>query len=130
MSSFVQKAQSFAQAGLRRAYSVAQNVNAQQAQQAAGKIASKFEPVIYYGKVGGEIAKQVYHAEKLAPPTQAMLGEAQAVGLQLVQSVRQGAYKKWSQKDMIKGAVLAGEAFTFFLLGEIVGRRSLIGYSN
>ncbi|KAI9178960.1 hypothetical protein H9P43_005622 [Blastocladiella emersonii ATCC 22665] len=114
-----------AEAGIRRASTLASGANAQQA---AGKIAAKLEPVIYTGKVVAEVGKQVYHAEKLAPPALATLAEAQTVATNLVQAVRSGAFKKWSNQDLVKGSILAGEALTFFLLGEIVGRRSLIGY--
>ncbi|KAI9216829.1 mitochondrial ATP synthase g subunit-domain-containing protein [Blastocladiella britannica] len=126
MSFSVATVRAFAEAGLRRASTLAQGVNANQV---VSRAAAALEPVTYRIRVVGEVAKLVYKAERLAPPTQATLAEAQQVGQSLVQSVRQGAYKSWATADMAKGAVLAGEAFTFFLLGEIVGRRNLVGYA-
>ncbi|KAJ3375999.1 ATP synthase subunit G atp20 [Allomyces arbusculus] len=126
MSFTLATARKVAQVGLRRASTAASPTNVQAV---ANNFASKLDPIIYYSKVVAEVAKQVYTKNNLQPPAMATMQEAQSIASSLAKSVMQGAHKTWTKTDVQKGAVLAGEAITFFLIGEVVGRRSLIGYS-
>lgn len=81
---------------------------------------------MYDAKVAGEIAKQVYTKERMNFPSGQQFSEAQ----QYVQKDLMNAltWKNITKRDVAKGAVVAAELYTFFLIGEIVGRRHLIGY--
>ncbi|KAL7751989.1 hypothetical protein RI367_002517 [Sorochytrium milnesiophthora] len=125
MASAVKSARSLFASGMRYATTLP---SSPEVQARLARTTSKFEPLVYYGQVTREIAKQVWTKEKLAPPSTATLHEAQTVGKGLLNALRTGAYRKWTRSDVIKGSVLAGEAFTFFLIGEMVGRRNIIGY--
>ena len=58
-------------------------------------------------------------------PSGAQFTEAQ----QIVQkNLKPSIFKNLSAGDVVKGGVVAAELYTFFLIGEIVGRRNLIGY--
>ncbi|CAO3686549.1 unnamed protein product [Rhizopus microsporus] len=76
------------------------------------------KPVVYNTKVAIEIAKQVYKKEGMAFPSGAQFAEAQQSNL-----------KNLTFSDVAKGGVIFAEIYTFFLIGEIVGRRNLIGYN-
>ncbi|RUP50160.1 mitochondrial ATP synthase g subunit-domain-containing protein [Jimgerdemannia flammicorona] len=82
-------------------------------------------PVVYNAKVAAEIAKQVYVKEGLAFPTAKQFAETRHA----VENVNIKSFKSLQLKDLAKGSVVAAEALTFFLIGEVVGRRSLIGYN-
>ncbi|BFZ62024.1 ATP synthase subunit G atp20 [Saitoella coloradoensis] len=97
-----------------------------QASGLVGKVLSFKDPVIYWGKVGGEIAKQVYTKEKMSPPN---VAEAQsAVQNVLVQLRNPETFKNASQQDYIKWVVYAIELMGFFAVGEMIGRRNMVGY--
>jgi F-type H+-transporting ATPase subunit g len=84
------------------------------------------KPIVYNAKVAGEIAKQVYVKEGMAFPNGAQFAQAQ----QSVQSaLKIKNLKSLTFSDVAKGSVLFAEVYTFFLIGEIVGRRNLIGYN-
>ncbi|CDS13945.1 hypothetical protein LRAMOSA06118 [Lichtheimia ramosa] len=83
------------------------------------------KPVVYNAKVAAEVAKQVYVKEGMHFPSGAQFTEAQ----QFVQkNLKPSFFKNLSAGDVVKGGVVAAELYTFFLIGEIVGRRNLIGY--
>ncbi|CEG79073.1 hypothetical protein RMATCC62417_13586 [Rhizopus microsporus] len=84
------------------------------------------KPVVYNTKVAVEIAKQVYKKEGMAFPSGAQFAEAQ----QSVQNaLKIKNLKNLTFSDVAKGGVIFAEIYTFFLIGEIVGRRNLIGYN-
>ncbi|KAI9145501.1 mitochondrial ATP synthase g subunit-domain-containing protein [Paraphysoderma sedebokerense] len=115
----------YANAGLRKASTAAsqESLNA-----AAGKASKTLEPWLHRLRVIREIAKEVYVREQLHPPTSGQIQEARKVGESLVKSVQKREFKNWNKDDVAKGAALAVEVAGFFTVGEIVGRRSLIGY--
>ncbi|KAF7730975.1 hypothetical protein EC973_001021 [Apophysomyces ossiformis] len=85
------------------------------------------KPLVYKAKVAGEIAKQVYVKEGMAFPTAEQFAQAQ-------QSIKQNASLSalklnFSWRCVAQGGVVAAELYTFFLIGEIIGRRNLIGYN-
>ncbi|KAI0463466.1 hypothetical protein LJB42_002461 [Komagataella kurtzmanii] len=104
------------------------------------KVTNLSSQVVYWGKVSGEIAKQVYVKEGLSPPTTTQ-----------IQSVYQDLYKKAlesfanpqaafqsvkeSAKNLNKDIVLKYGAYGIqlvglFSLGEIIGRRQIVGYPS
>ena len=81
------------------------------------------EPVVYNLAVVREVAKQVYVAEGLAPPT----------NLQTIRGAYEQAYGKasdasWWRSILESGewkrlAIYALEAYGIFTIGEMIGRR-------
>ncbi|KAG5646248.1 hypothetical protein DXG03_004075 [Asterophora parasitica] len=96
-------------------------------QRASNLLGAYREPVVYNLSVAREVLKQIYRTEGLAPPS-----------LSTVQT----AYKSlWSQAtnptylreiagngQLARVGVYAVEAYGIFKIGEILGRRSLVGY--
>ncbi|KAF9897281.1 ATP synthase subunit G atp20 [Lobosporangium transversale] len=86
-------------------------------------------PLVYNAKVAGQIAKQVYIREGMAPPTGAQIEAAKQATLKFVQSARStNTWKNISKDQYLKAGLVAAEAYTFFLIGEIIGRRNFVGY--
>ncbi|KAK0446627.1 hypothetical protein EV421DRAFT_1790323 [Armillaria borealis] len=80
------------------------------------------EPIVYNFAVVRSLAKQVYVAESLAPPKS--VAEVKAAYREIWESAL-----KWRQLNFAKVGVYALEAYGIFKIGEILGRRSLIGYN-
>jgi len=87
------------------------------------------QPLFYNLTVARDLLKQVYVAEKLAPPTsfstwqsayQTMFNRAKDVNY-WQELLRSGAWAKVG--------IYALEAYGIFKIGEMVGRRSVVGYS-
>ncbi|KAF9539591.1 hypothetical protein KI688_010786 [Linnemannia hyalina] len=86
-------------------------------------------PIIYNAKVAGQIAKQVYIREGMAPPSGAQIESAKEATLKFVKSARSAnTWKNISKDQYLKAGLVAAEAYAFFLVGEIVGRRNFVGY--
>ncbi|KAJ9477737.1 ATP synthase subunit g, mitochondrial [Pseudozyma hubeiensis] len=93
-----------------------------------GLLGGYSEPIKYNLQVASNIAKQVYIAESLAPPT----------SVNSITSAYRHIYSKISDKTywtqlLTKGTwkqvgIYAVEAYGIFTIGEMVGRRSLVGY--
>ncbi|KAI8991553.1 mitochondrial ATP synthase g subunit-domain-containing protein [Mycotypha africana] len=96
------------------------------AQHYLNKLIALKQPVCYNAKVAAEIVKQVYTKEGMAFPTGAQLAEAQKT---IEQTLKIQNLRNLTFKDAAKGGVLFAEIYTFFLIGEIVGRRNLVGYN-
>lgn len=86
------------------------------------------EPIKYNLSVASNIAKQVYVAEGLAPPTS--LHTITSAYRQIWSKVSDKTY--WTQLltkgDWKKVGIYAVEAYGIFTIGEMIGRRSLVGY--
>jgi len=105
--------------------------------QALKAVQSAIPPTIYYSKVALELSKIVFRAQKMNPPDwstfqstfqatfRPLLNPANAVNYarQFVTFARSA-----SQKELAYFGVLGAEILGFFTVGEIVGRRKLIGY--
>lgn len=86
-------------------------------------------PVLYNAKVAGQIAKQVYIREGMAPPSAAQFENAKQATLKFAKDARSAnTWKNISKEQYIQAGLVAAEAYAFFLVGEIVGRRNFIGY--
>ncbi|KAG2223330.1 hypothetical protein INT45_008987 [Circinella minor] len=94
-------------------------------QSTLSKLNALQKPVVYNTKVAVEIAKQVYTKEGMAVPTGEQFAQAQQT---LQKSFNMSTLKNLTIRDVAKGGIVAAELYTFFLVGEIVGRRNLIGY--
>ncbi|ORZ14498.1 mitochondrial ATP synthase g subunit-domain-containing protein [Absidia repens] len=96
------------------------------AQNLVSKAIALQKPIVYDAKVVGEIAKQVYTKEGMSFPTGAQFAEAQNF---VKKNANVNALKSVTWNNVAKGGVVLAEIYTFFLIGEIVGRRNLIGYN-
>ncbi|KAG0090629.1 hypothetical protein BGZ93_008529 [Podila epicladia] len=86
-------------------------------------------PLVYNTRVAGQIAKQVYIREGMAPPSGAQIEAAKEATLDFVWKARHAStWKNISSDSYAKAALVAGEAYAFFLVGEIIGRRNFVGY--
>lgn len=101
------------------------------------KATGVFNKSVYWAKVTGQLAKQVYLKEKLSPPS---IGEIQSVYQTLY---TQALYYAQRPKDFIavlnknvdKNTLINGGAYLvqfagLFALGEAIGRRKLVGYPS
>ncbi|KAF9804986.1 hypothetical protein IEO21_09238 [Rhodonia placenta] len=97
-------------------------------EKAASMLGSYRQPLTYNWSVAREFLKQVYVAERLQPPasTTAITNAYSA----LWSRARNPAY--WRELvrsgEWAKVGVYAVEAYGIFKIGEIIGRRSLVGY--
>lgn len=82
------------------------------------------EPIVYWSKVAGQIAKQVYQAEKMSPPS---MTHFESTYKSMYRSLTSGqfvtAFKGISTKDVVKLGVDGITIYGFFVVGEMVGRR-------
>ncbi|KAF9933879.1 hypothetical protein FBU30_004047 [Linnemannia zychae] len=86
-------------------------------------------PLIYNARVAGQIAKQVYIREGMAPPSGTQIEAAKNATLNFVKSARSAnTWKNISKDQYLKAGLVAAEAYAFFLVGEIIGRRNFVGY--
>ena len=88
------------------------------------------DPTIYRFKVFTEATKEWWRREKLGPPSLDQWPEARSVFNQLYADIMSGAFRNYTGKDVFNGAKLGAEVVGFFLVGEMIGRRSLIGYKT
>ncbi|CAO3610799.1 unnamed protein product [Cunninghamella blakesleeana] len=95
-------------------------------QSCLSKVIAFQKPIVYNAKVAGEVAKQVYIKEGMSFPSGTQFAEAQNV---VKKNLNLSALKNLTWTNVAKGGVVAAELYTFFLIGEIVGRRNLIGYN-
>ncbi|GAA6054202.1 hypothetical protein JCM3770_001388 [Rhodotorula araucariae] len=81
------------------------------------------EPVVYNAQVAKELLKQVYVAEKLAPPSFA------EVSYTFRQFASQAPHLSfWQNLGYKRVLVYAVEAYGIFCIGEAIGRMHLVGY--
>lgn len=89
---------------------------------------------VYWAKVTGELGKQIYLKEGFAPPT---VSQFQSVYQTVFNSVKSYAFKPQkvidcaeaiTKNDVLKYSAYGIQILGLFTLGEVVGRRNLIGY--
>ncbi|KAI5122514.1 hypothetical protein M0805_005242 [Coniferiporia weirii] len=117
-----------AQKGLAKALEAAKKASGGVGERVGNLFGSYREPLLYNLSVGRELLKQVYLAERLQPPTS--LGAVTSVYQSLWQRASSPAY--WREilrtGEYKRVGVYALEAYGIFKIGEIVGRRHLVGY--
>lgn len=86
-------------------------------------------PILYNAKVAGQIAKQVYIREGMAPPSGSQFEAAKESVLKFSKAARSpSTWKNLSKEQYLKAGLVTAEVYTFFMIGEIIGRRNLVGY--
>ncbi|KAI9226004.1 MAG: mitochondrial ATP synthase g subunit-domain-containing protein [Piptocephalis tieghemiana] len=95
-------------------------------QAASTKYAGVVEKTLFNARVAKEMAKEVWRREQLAPPTGAQWDTARA---QAVDAFNWRAIREMSGRDVAHAAVVAGEVASFFIVGEMIGRWNMVGYS-
>ncbi|CCH40884.1 ATP synthase subunit g, mitochondrial [Wickerhamomyces ciferrii] len=98
------------------------------------KITANVNKAVYWSKVTGELAKQVYLKEKLSPPS---IADFQTVYTTLYKQVLQlstkpkevlSFAKNFGKNEALNYGSLAIQLLGLFSLGEIIGRRQIVGY--
>ncbi|KAJ9298851.1 hypothetical protein DTO271G3_3093 [Paecilomyces variotii] len=98
-------------------------------------------PTVYYSKVGIELAKLVFRGQKMTPPN---LATFQAYFEPVINIIRNpsnlrnvkipspqallGRLRNADKKELAFYGVTAAEVLGFFTIGEIIGRRNVVGY--
>jgi len=107
----------------------------------AGRYPKYTGPVIYWSKVVGELAKEVWKREQMRPPSahqfQTTFSHWYAQGKNLLSqapkidymALLQQTREKTNLQTLAYAGVFGAQVWGFFALGEIIGRRNLIGYS-
>src|SRR5437764_15046759 len=81
---------------------------------------------IYNTLVAKEIAKEVYIREGLKPPNGTQISET----WDALKSIRLNDLTNLGPREFAKIGIRALEVFGFFAIGEVIGRRSLVGYNT
>jgi len=131
----VEKAQKLAQ----KAYEQAQNGASKLSEAAkpylgsageriSGLAGSYHQPLLYNLAVAREFLKQIYTAERLAPPTS--LSQITSVYKQFYCNAISIPFWRelWTSGQWTKVAIYGLEAYGIFHIGEMIGRRHIIGY--
>jgi F-type H+-transporting ATPase subunit g len=86
------------------------------------------QPLLYNLAVAREFLKQIYTAERLAPPTS--LSQITSVYQQLYSNAISIPFWRglWTSGQWTKVAIYGLEAYGIFHIGEMIGRRHIIGY--
>ncbi|KAK0537253.1 hypothetical protein OC835_001786 [Tilletia horrida] len=128
-ASTAKSAASSAQSQFSEAAEKAKQIGGPYAARAQSLFSSISETVIYNLRVVGALAKQVYVAERLAPPT------STETILSAYKSIWGFASNpaSWSRLlqngEWKKVGIYSVEALGIFTIGEMIGRRSIVGYS-
>lgn len=110
-----------------------------------GFIEKQTPTVVFYSKVGAELAKIVFRNQKMTPPSlstfqsyfqnvyktylqnpNALLQTASKAAQQPANLLQQA--RNVSRAQLVAGGVLAAECVGFFTVGEMIGRFKIIGY--
>nr|CAX77337.1 lethal (2) 06225 [Schistosoma japonicum] len=71
-----------------------------------------------------------YASVELRPPNQADLKPALEQAWKLIDAGKNGAWKNVTLKEGLVNAAVTAEVLCWFFIGEIIGRRSFLGYSR
>ncbi|TPX32215.1 hypothetical protein SmJEL517_g04626 [Synchytrium microbalum] len=83
------------------------------------------EPIIYYGRVGLEVVRQVATHQKL---TNFNLAEAQQGYASFISAFQNGSWRNVTIKQAAGVAAKGVEVVGFFVVGEMIGRQHVVGY--
>ncbi|KAK4229735.1 ATP synthase subunit G, mitochondrial [Podospora fimiseda] len=95
--------------------------------------------VVYYSKVGIEVAKIVFKGQNMSPPSVStfqtyfqnlwkQLQNPSAFIQSISKSVSPQQARNLSKTQVVAGGVLLAELLGFFTVGEMIGRFKLVGY--
>ncbi|ETW82530.1 mitochondrial F1F0-ATP synthase, subunit G/ATP20 [Heterobasidion irregulare TC 32-1] len=94
----------------------------------SGLLGAYRQPLTYNLSVTREVLKQIYVAERLQPPTSV----SQVTSAYLTLWRRAASPSYWREVarsgEWARIGVYAAEAYGIYKIGEIIGRRSLVGY--
>jgi len=117
-----------AQKGLERAAEVAKRLGGGVGERVGSLLGGYREPLMYNLSVAREVLKQVYVAERLAPPT-SFSTITSAYQTLWARASNPGYWREiLNNGDWQRVGVYVIEAYGIFKVGEILGRRHLIGY--
>lgn len=98
------------------------------------------EKSVYYSKVAAELSKAVYVKEGLAPPTVAEVTKVYECAVKLSQNFAKDpkaaaelvvkSTQGFSKDELLKYLCYFIQIVGFFSLGEIIGRRNVVGYAE
>ena len=103
------------------------------AQSLATKSACK---LLYYGKVGKELTLQVYTKEKWMPPDlltfQKVYCDLYGTAIRYMNKPYDliAKYNKLTVNEMVRYGAIGIQLVGFYSVGEIIGRRKLVGYRD
>ncbi|GAA98869.1 uncharacterized protein L969DRAFT_76648 [Mixia osmundae IAM 14324] len=99
-------------------------------ERASSALGAYREPLFYNAAVAREVLKQVYIAERLAPPSS--VGEIRSAYETLFNRARDPQYWRSTIEsgEWKRVAIYALEAIGIFTIGEMIGRRKLVGYGK
>lgn len=80
------------------------------------------------GRLGMETARLFVKKGELYPPKMETLPVFKSTCLSIVNDVKTGAWTNWKLRNVFSAGVVGLETASLFLVGEIIGRQSLIGY--
>ena len=69
-----------------------------------------------------------YAKVELVPPTSAELPAAIQSAIKIIQSAKTGSFKHLTVKEAVLNGVVATEGWMWFYVGEIIGKRGIVGY--
>ncbi|KAK5016083.1 ATP synthase subunit G atp20 [Cryomyces antarcticus] len=108
-------------------------------------VQSLIPPTVYYSRVGLELAKLVFQGQKMSPPSmqafqtymQPMINAVRHPASMFTQTVQSSTAQPSSimsrmrnvdNQSMVAAGIVLAEAIGFFTVGEMIGRRKIIGY--
>ncbi|KAK1927887.1 mitochondrial ATP synthase g subunit-domain-containing protein [Papiliotrema laurentii] len=125
----VQKAVENAQKALAQTSAAVRRVAGPVGDKVGNALGGYREPLVYNAKVAGSLLRQVYQAEKLAFPT-SLSTWARAYAEIYGKASHAGWWKETLKNGTWAGVGIAAlEAYGIFSIGEIIGRRNLVGYN-
>jgi len=111
-----------------RAGQVLGGIGKQVGDRAGGLLGAYRQPIVYNAQVARSILKQVYIAEKLAPPTS--WSQVRGVYEQIYRTASKGEY--WRELlrtgEWKRFGLYALEAYGIFSIWEMFGRQHMVGY--
>ncbi|CAE6487092.1 unnamed protein product [Rhizoctonia solani] len=123
-----QQALSVAQKQAEKALEVSKQVGGRVGERVGGWLGSYREPVTYNLAVARAFLRQVYVAEGLAPPT-SVEAFTSAYRTLLERAKNPAYWREIAQSgEWAKVALYGVEAYGIFHIGEIIGRRHIVGY--
>jgi len=84
--------------------------------------------IVYGTRVFGYLAREVAVKEQFGPPSLSELGQAQKELAQGIKTLRTLSFMNYTVGEVLGKLIQGFSVVSFFVVGEMVGRRSLIGY--